>query len=75
MFLWECTWLDVVLFLAAIVCVLYYYGTSTFGFFDKHGIKSNKPYPYVGNMLPLVLGQKHINAIVDDIYYKYKDEK
>lgn len=75
MFLWAFTWLDVVLFLLAIVGLLYYYGTSTFGFFDKHGVKSSKAYPYVGNVLPLVLGQKHINDIVDEVYYKYKDEK
>lgn len=55
--------------------VLYWYGTRTFNFWKKKGVKQDPPLPFLGNNASSYLMQKSIATIYSDIYKKYPNEK
>uniref|UniRef100_A0A1E1W8J2 unspecific monooxygenase n=1 Tax=Pectinophora gossypiella TaxID=13191 RepID=A0A1E1W8J2_PECGO len=66
------------IFLALFVIALvtfYLYSTWTFDYWQKRGIKHDKPLPLVGNNLPNYAMQKSISEIATEMYFKYPNEK
>ncbi|CAK1577960.1 unnamed protein product [Parnassius mnemosyne] len=55
--------------------VLYCYGTRTFKYWEKRGVKHDKPIPFIGNSLSFYLAQKSITQVAADLYWKYPNEK
>ncbi|KAJ8718717.1 hypothetical protein PYW08_002954 [Mythimna loreyi] len=64
---------------AAIVLValvaLYLYGTRTFSYWQKKGVKHDKPIVLVGNNSQVYLMQKSITQMAAEMYWKYPKEK
>lgn len=66
----------IVLILVVIVLViLYYYGTRTFDYWEKKGIKHEKPLPFVGNNLKQFMQKASMAMMATDVYRKFPDEK
>nr|QZP43567.1 cytochrome P450 monooxygenase CYP6AB188 [Ephestia elutella] len=59
----------------AIILFLYYYGTRNSKYWEKRGIKHDKPLPFVGNNLQGYLVQKSITETIVDTYWKYPQER
>ncbi|XP_013149701.1 PREDICTED: cytochrome P450 6B7-like [Papilio polytes] len=54
---------------------LYLYGTRTYKYWEKKGIKHDKPVPFVGNNTRLYLMKKSITELGVEQYWKYPKEK
>lgn len=68
----------VMIFLALIfvaVIALYFYGTSSFKYWEKRGIKHDKPLPFFGNNLNNYRMKQSVTQIADYLYWKYPNEK
>ena len=64
------------LVLAALAIVaLYYYLTSTYSYWESHGIKGPKPYPMIGTLLPVMRGKVSLGDYLHDIYKIWNNEK
>ncbi|XP_053611391.1 cytochrome P450 6B6-like [Plodia interpunctella] len=59
----------------AVTILLYYYGTRKSKYWEKRGVKYDKPLPFVGNNLKGYLIQKSVTEVVVDTYWKYPHEK
>ncbi|XP_045533806.1 cytochrome P450 6B6 isoform X4 [Papilio machaon] len=59
-----------------VLCVaLYFYGTRTFTYWEKKGIKNDKPVPFFGNNSRMYLRKKSMTQIGVEMYRKYPKEK
>ncbi|XP_013161758.1 PREDICTED: cytochrome P450 6B6-like [Papilio xuthus] len=59
-----------------VLCVaLYLYGTRTFNYWEKRGIKHDKPIPFFGNNSRMYLWQKSMTEIGVEMYWKYPKER
>ncbi|XP_013141578.1 PREDICTED: cytochrome P450 6B6-like [Papilio polytes] len=59
-----------------LLCVaLYLYGTRTFKYWEKRGIKHDKPVPFFGNNSRMYLWKKSMTQIGMEMYWKYPKEK
>ncbi|KPJ21301.1 Cytochrome P450 6B2 [Papilio machaon] len=59
-----------------VLCVaLYLYGTRTFTYWEKKGIKHDKPLPFFGNNSRMYLRKKSMTQIGEEMYWKYPKEK
>ncbi|KAL0884223.1 hypothetical protein ABMA27_016221 [Loxostege sticticalis] len=64
-----------VLILVSIVFILYLYNTRTFNYWKKRGIKHEEPVLFFGTNKRVLLGKQSRSQMVDEIYWKYPDEK
>ncbi|XP_076235078.1 putative cytochrome P450 6a14 [Calliopsis andreniformis] len=60
---------------AVIFFLLYYYGTSTFDFWKKRGVKGPQPLPFVGNFKDVFLGTGSVSDCFTKAYYDFKSEQ
>ncbi|KPJ17095.1 Cytochrome P450 6B6 [Papilio machaon] len=59
-----------------VLCVaLYLYGTRTFTYWEKKGIKHDKPLPFFGNNSRMYFWKKSMTQIGVEMYWKYPKEK
>lgn len=58
-----------------VLYLIYKWGISTFDYFEKKGVKFNKPHFLVGSRLEMVLGQGSIVDFVMKLYNEFKSEK
>ncbi|XP_073961130.1 cytochrome P450 6B2-like [Choristoneura fumiferana] len=61
--------------IGSIIVAFYFYTTRTFKYWEKKGVKYDKPIPIFGNMAPSFLAQKTISQLVEKLYWKYPEEK
>lgn len=54
---------------------LYLYGTRTFDYWKKRGIKHDKPIPIFGTNLRQFLQQASMAMMATEVYNKYPEEK
>ncbi|CAB3222872.1 unnamed protein product [Arctia plantaginis] len=58
-----------------IIISLYFYGTRTFKYWEKRGVKHDAPLPLVGNNLMGCLFKSSVTQIADELYWKYPNER
>ncbi|XP_045533807.1 cytochrome P450 6B6 isoform X5 [Papilio machaon] len=59
-----------------VLCVaLYLYGTRTFTYWEKKGVKHDKPLPFFGNNARMYFWKKSMTQIGVEMYWKYPKEK
>ncbi|CAG9793740.1 unnamed protein product [Diatraea saccharalis] len=64
------------LFLFGILIIfLYYYGTRTFDYWEKKGVKHEKPVPFAGNNLRQFLQKASMAMMATETYKKYPNER
>lgn len=64
------------LVIAILILVLCYaYSTRNHDYWAKRNVKYEKPLPFFGNHLPIMLFKKNINEAGIELYNKYGDEK
>ncbi|XP_045450810.1 cytochrome P450 6B7-like [Melitaea cinxia] len=61
--------------LIVLIIVLYLYGTRTFGYWRKRGVKNDPPICYFGNNLRQFLQQLSIAMLATETYRRYPEEK
>ncbi|XP_063384415.1 cytochrome P450 6B2-like [Cydia fagiglandana] len=61
--------------LLTIVLLLYFYGTRTFGYWAKRGVKHDAPVPFFGTATRQFLQQISIADIYHEMYQKYPNER
>jgi hypothetical protein len=61
--------------LLVVAFLLYKWGTSTFDYFEKRGIPYNKPLPFVGSRIGMLLRNSSAVDFLMEIYDEFKDEK
>ncbi|XP_013141588.1 PREDICTED: cytochrome P450 6B2-like [Papilio polytes] len=66
--------LAVALIVVAVVAV-YLYGTRTFRYWEKRGIKHDKPIPFFGNNWPMYSRMKSMSEIATELYWRYPKER
>jgi cytochrome P450 family 9 len=64
-----------IIFLAVIFYLIYKWGTSTFDYFEKKGIPYNKPYPFIGSRIGMLLRNSSAIDFILELYNEFKDEK
>ncbi|CAG5040823.1 unnamed protein product [Parnassius apollo] len=57
------------------VVVLYLYGTRTYKYWEKRGIKYVKPVPFLGTYGSVYIMQKSVTQMNTDAYWSYPNEK
>lgn len=62
-----------IVLLAAVA--LYVYGTRTFSYWHKKGVKHDTPLPFVGTNALVYFMRKSMSQIAVDTYWKYPEEK
>nr|XP_026486788.1 cytochrome P450 6B7-like [Vanessa tameamea] len=60
--------------LITLVIIWYLYGTRTFGYWRKRGIKNDEPIPYFGNNLKQFIQKSSIAMLATEAYKKYPEE-
>ncbi|XP_075979296.1 cytochrome P450 6B6-like [Anticarsia gemmatalis] len=63
----------IIVFVAALA--LYLYGTRTFSYWKKRGIKHDKPVLFFGTNTDCYLLRKSITQVAEDIYWRYPKEQ
>lgn len=58
-----------------IITLLYFYGTRTFDYWTKKGIKHEKPMPFLGNAFGIFLQRQTPTGHFHELYQKYKNER
>lgn len=66
--------LETIALVAAVALLLYYYSISALQFWEKRGVKTPKPIPFLGNFKDVFLGKISINDCFVKVYNDYKDE-
>ncbi|XP_063366043.1 cytochrome P450 6B2-like [Cydia amplana] len=61
--------------LLSVVLLLYFYGTRTFGYWAKRGVKHDDPIPFFGTAKRQFLQQIAFSDIYDEMYQKYPNER
>lgn len=61
--------------LCAILTLVYYYGTRTFDYWSKRGVKHDPPIPFFGTAKRQFLQQISYADIYDEMYWKYPKER
>ncbi|XP_013161788.1 PREDICTED: cytochrome P450 6B2-like [Papilio xuthus] len=57
------------------VVALYLYGTRTFRYWEKRGIKHDRPIPFFGNNWPMYSRMKSMSQVATELYWKYPKER
>ncbi|XP_073959890.1 cytochrome P450 6B6-like isoform X1 [Choristoneura fumiferana] len=65
----------VIAILGSILGALYLYFTRTFKYWEKKGVKHDTPLPLFGNWAPVLLAKKSEVDFINDLYWKYPDER
>uniref|UniRef100_A0A0K8TUM3 unspecific monooxygenase n=1 Tax=Epiphyas postvittana TaxID=65032 RepID=A0A0K8TUM3_EPIPO len=58
-----------------VLVALYFYATRNFKYWEKKGVKYEKPIPVFGNMASNFLAQKTVSQVLEELYWKYPEEK
>ncbi|XP_073954739.1 cytochrome P450 6B2-like [Choristoneura fumiferana] len=58
-----------------ILILIYYYGTRTFNYWSKRGVKHDPPIPFFGTAKRQFLQQISYADIYDEMYWKYPKER
>ncbi|XP_068627886.1 cytochrome P450 6B6-like [Battus philenor] len=66
--------LAVAVVLVALVA-LYLVGTSSYRYWEKKGVKHDKPLPFFGNNLRMYTMQQSVTQVAVDLYWRYPNEK
>ncbi|KAJ2946897.1 hypothetical protein O0L34_g16235 [Tuta absoluta] len=53
----------------------YFYITRNFGYWQKKGIKHEKPWPLFGNQIEIFFKRKSPTQVINEMYEKYPNEK
>lgn len=61
--------------LISVAYLIYKWGTSSFDYFEKKGVKFNKPHFIVGSRLGMVLKQGTMADFAMKIYNEFANEK
>ncbi|CAH2091359.1 unnamed protein product [Euphydryas editha] len=61
--------------LLILIIVLYLYGTRTFGYWRKRGVKNDPPMCYIGNNLRQFLQKSSITMLATETYRRYPEER
>lgn len=67
--------LDIVLGVIGFLYLIYFYVTSTYGYWEERGIPFAKPIPFFGNIKDALLGKSSIIDIHKNIYNQFASEK
>ncbi|CAH2061688.1 unnamed protein product, partial [Iphiclides podalirius] len=59
----------------SICCLLYYYLTRTFSYWQSKNVAGPKPLPLFGNLIDSTLRRKNIGVVFKEIYDQFPDEK
>lgn len=59
----------------ALATALYFYFTRTFDYWQKRGVKHDKPWPFVGNRIKEFLGLINGMDFCTEVYRKHPSEK
>ncbi|XP_053619568.1 cytochrome P450 6B6-like [Plodia interpunctella] len=54
---------------------LYYFGTRNFKYWEKRGVKHDKPIPVFGNNIDVYLLRKSVTQLSVEMYLRYPNEK
>uniref|UniRef100_A0A1E1W550 unspecific monooxygenase n=1 Tax=Pectinophora gossypiella TaxID=13191 RepID=A0A1E1W550_PECGO len=65
----------IVIILLVFVLVFYLYGTRTFSYWKKKGVKHDPPLPFVGNNLKHFIQRASMCMMATEAYNKYPEEK
>lgn len=65
----------ILIVVAILLLVLYFYTTRNHNYWAKRNIKYDRPLPIFGNHLTKALGLKSITTVASELYYKYPEEK
>ncbi|KAL0892689.1 hypothetical protein ABMA27_014408 [Loxostege sticticalis] len=65
----------ILLWLAVAIAAVLLYCKQAFAKFAKYGVKHFKPLPLVGNMGPQMLQREHFVKSMEDLYFKFPDER
>ncbi|KAI5645536.1 cytochrome p450 domain-containing protein [Phthorimaea operculella] len=60
---------------AVFVILLYFYGTRTFGYWKKKGVKHDPPLPFFGNNLKQFMQRASMCMMATETYNKYPEER
>ncbi|XP_020287767.1 cytochrome P450 6j1-like [Pseudomyrmex gracilis] len=60
--------------ISVVILAIYYYFTSTFGFWKSRGVRGPRPIPIFGTMKDVLLVKKSITEYMSELYSTYKDE-
>lgn len=66
---------DILVILVSTVLGLYYYGTKTFSYWKRFGIKYVEPLPFFGNSIDAMLTGKPMAMLSRDVYNFFPGEK
>ncbi|XP_013141721.1 PREDICTED: cytochrome P450 6B6-like isoform X2 [Papilio polytes] len=58
-----------------VLVALYLHGTKTFRYWEKRGIKYEKPVPFIGTYLPVMFRVKSMAQLAVDLYWKYPNKR
>nr|AGO62002.1 cytochrome P450 CYP6AB12 [Spodoptera frugiperda] len=60
---------------AVLLITLYIYGTRNFNYWEKRGVKRDKPYFLIGNNYKEYFGKASMTQVADELYWRYPNEK
>ncbi|KAI5644051.1 cytochrome p450 domain-containing protein [Phthorimaea operculella] len=63
------------IFVLVALVTFYFYITRNFGYWERKGIKHEKPWPLFGNQIEVFFKRKSPTQIMNEIYEKYPNEK
>lgn len=66
---------SIVLYLALVFAIFYYYSTSSYDKWQKLNVPYMQPVPFFGNIFKLTIGLEHPKDAFDRIYKRFSDEK
>ncbi|XP_041980959.1 cytochrome P450 6B6-like [Aricia agestis] len=64
-----------VVLLLAVIGAFYFYGTRTYGYWKKRGVKHDRPIPFLGNSAKNFLMLKNFCDTSSELYRKYPRER
>lgn len=65
---------DILIGLAILGAIVYYYFTSTFDFWSSRGVVGPKPSVFFGNIKDVMFAKTSLHDFLDKDYYKYENE-
>lgn len=54
---------------------IYKWSVSTFNYFEKWNIPTEKPVPFFGSSLPIILSTKTVFEYINSSYKQFKDSR
>ncbi|CAH0698126.1 unnamed protein product [Spodoptera exigua] len=66
----------IIIAIAVVLLITFYvYGTRNFKYWEKRGVKHDKPYFLVGNNYKEYFGKASMTQVADELYWRYSNEK